>query len=335
MNSPTYREASEESVITPLPMAHLSIEVCHFRHEEILYDTDLVRAQFRRAVPLVAAFIESARIEFGPDTQVSTCYLTDDYFQPRFEPADVLDGLLGAAADAGLTIDYLARESACHQAPVFAGGVAVGENVPVAEMVAARLIAQPEDEEVANGRRPPTAESGWLCNGRREQNASSRPAMHPQPYRPPQEYGRGEHSIFLDVELWHDQDQDQDQERRWSCPFLAAVWQLLRLGMLRYHGAPVVDPQLWTADRAWPDRWTDLPPVMRLNPDAAPFTAYRTLSMLPKRYLLIESAVRVILDHLAPDDDVAAQVAALGSAEGVLVPAKVVERVGHLLLDGT
>ncbi|MFE5477111.1 SCO2522 family protein [Nocardia sp. NPDC056541] len=331
MNFPTYREASEDSIIAPLPMAHLSIEIGHFRHEEILYDTDLVRAQFRRAVPLVAAFIESARIEFGPDTRVSTCYLTDDYFQPRFEPAHVLGRLLSAAADAGLTIDYLARESACYQAPVLAGRVAVGAAVPVAEMVAARLIAQPEEEEIANGRRPPTTESGWLCNGRREQNGSSRPAMHPQPYRPPQEYGRGEHSIFLDVELWH----DRDTARRWSCQFLAAVWQLLRLGMLRYHGAPVVDPQLWPADRDWPDHWAALPPVMRLNPDAAPFTAYRTLSMLPKRYLLIESAVRVILDHLAPDDDVAALVAAQGSAEQVLVPAKVVERVGHLLLDGT
>lgn len=332
MNLPTYREASEESAVTPLPMAHLSIEICHFRHEEILYDTDLVRAQFRRAVPLVAAFIESARIEYGPDTRVSTCYLTDDYFQPRYEPAEVLGRLLGAADDAGLSIDYLARESSCHRAPVFAGGVAVGAPIPVSEMVAARLIAQPEDEEVANGSRPPTTESGWLCNGRREQDDSSRLAMHPQPYRPPQEYGRGEHSIFLDVELWHDRD---EAARRWSCPFLAAVWQLLRLGMLRYHGAPVVDPQLWPTDREWPDRWEDLPPVVRLNPDAAPFTAYRTLSMLPKRYLLIESAVRVILDHLAPDDDVAAQVAAQGSAEQVLVPPKVVERVGHLLLDGT
>ncbi|MGY0501148.1 SCO2522 family protein [Nocardia sp. FBN12] len=330
MNSPTYREASEESVTAPLPMAHLSIEIGHFRHEEILYDTDLVRARLRRVVPLVAAFIESARIEFGPDTRVSTCYLTDDYFQPRFEPTTVLDRLLGAAADAGLTIDYLARESACNQAPVFAGGEAVGAAIPIAEMVAARLIAEPEDEEVTNGRRPPTAESGWLCNGRREQNSSLRPAMHPQPYRPPHEYGRGEHSIFQDVELWH----DRDGARRWSCPFLTAVWQLLRLGMLRYHGAPVVDPQPWPAGRGWPDHWADLPPVVQLNPDAAPFTAYRTLSMLPKRYLLIESAVRVILDHLAPDDAVTAQVSAQGAAERVLVSPEVVERVGHLLIDG-
>nr|WP_194819750.1 SCO2522 family protein [Nocardia sp. XZ_19_385] len=328
---PTYREASEEASIVPLPTAHLSMEIGHFSFDEILDETERVQAEFRRAVPLVQAFTESARVEFGPDATVSTCYLLDDYFQPDVEPAKVLDRLLAAADDAGLTIDYLGRESGCHEAPVFAGGVAVGDPIPVAEMVAARLVAQPEDEETANGGRPPTTESGWLCNGRRERNGGSRLAMHPEPYRPPQEYGRREHSIFLDVELWH----NRGASRRWSCAFLAAVWQLLRLGMLRYHGAAVAEPQEWSTGREWPIRWKELPPVIRLNPSAEPFTAYRTLSMLPKRYLPIEHAVRVILDHLALDDDVAAHAAARGRAEQVPLPVKVVERVGHLLLDGT
>ncbi|MEV6275255.1 SCO2522 family protein [Nocardia sp. NPDC051832] len=331
MRLPTYREASEEAPIASLPMAHLSIEIGHFSLEEVRDDTERVRAEFRGVVPLVRAFTERARVEFGPEARVSTCYLLDDYFQSGFEPDKVIGRLLEAAADAGLTIDYLARESSCHEAPVFAGGVPVGDPIPVAEMVASRLVAQPEDEETANGRRPPTTESGWLCNGRRERTGKSRAAMHPEPYRPPQEYGRREHSIFLDVELWH----DRGPARRWSCPFLAAVWQLLRLGMLRYHGAPVVEPQPRSADQEWPERWKDLPPVIRLNPSAEPFTAYRTLSMLPKRYLPIEHAVRVILDHLALDDDVAAHVAEHGYAEQVIVAAKVVERVGHLLLDGT
>ncbi|MFB7720526.1 SCO2522 family protein [Nocardia sp. NPDC056100] len=331
IRQPTYRESSEESAVAPLPMAHLSIEIGHFSLDEIVDETDKIRAEFRRAVPLVRAFTESARVEFGPDARVSTCYLADDYFQTDHKPAEVLDRLLGVAADAGLTIDYLARESGCHEAPVFTGGVAVGEPIPVAAMVAARLIAQPEEEETANGRRPPTTESGWLCNGRREQTGRSRAAMHREEYVPPREHGAREHSIFLDVELWH----DRRDERRWSCPFLAAVWQLLRLGMLRYHGAAVVEPQQWLDGRDWPTAWRDLPPVVRLNEQAAPFTAYRTMSMLPKRYLPIEHAVRVILDHLAIDDDIAAYVTAQGFAEGVGVPAKVVERVGHLLLEGT
>ncbi|MEV6068186.1 SCO2522 family protein [Nocardia sp. NPDC052001] len=331
MAQPTYRESSEESAIAPLPMAHLSIEIGHFSLDEILDETDRIRAEFRRAVPLVRAFTESARVEFGPEARVSTCYLMDDYFQTGHEPGKVLDRLLGVAADAGLSLDYLARESGCHETPLFTAGVPLGEPIPVAEMVAARLIAQPEDEETANGGRPPTAESGWLCNGRRERIGRSRAAMHRETYSPPQEHGRREHSIFLDVELWH----DRDPERRWSCPFLAAVWQLLRLGMLRYHGAAVVEPQQWATGREWPGSWQDLPPVVRLNENAAPFTAYRTMSMLPKRYLPIEHAVRVILDHLAIDDDVADFVARQGFAERVDVPDKVVERVGHLLLEGS
>ncbi|MFF2553654.1 SCO2522 family protein [Nocardia sp. NPDC058058] len=332
ISQPTYRESSEESAVARLPMAHLSIEVGHFSLDEIVYETDKIRAEFRRAVPLVRAFTESARVEFGPEARVSTCYLADDYFQTDHKPAEVLDRLLGVAADAGLTIDYLARESGCHEAPAYSGGVVVGEPVPVAAMVAARLIAQPEEENTANGRRPPTTESGWLCNGRREVAGRTRSAMHREEYRHPQEHGAREHSIFIDVELWKD---SVDKPRRWSCPFLAAVWQLLRLGMLRYEGAPVAEPQPWPDGRDWPATWQDLPPVVRLEAGAAPFTAYRTMSMLPKRYLPIEHAVRVILDHIAIDDTVAARVIAQGGAEDVAVPAKVVERVGHLLLEGT
>ncbi|MEU8894851.1 SCO2522 family protein [Nocardia sp. NPDC048505] len=331
MNSPTYREATEEVFVAPLPMAHLSIELGHFAFQEILDETERVRTEFRGVVPLVQAFTERARVEFGSGARVSTCYLLDDYFQPDVEPAKVIDRLLDAADDAGLTIDYLARESGCHEAAVFSGGVAVGDPIPVAEMVAARLVAQPEEEGTANGRRPPTTESGWLCNGRRERSGRSQSAMHPEPYQFPQEYGRREHSVFLDVELWH----DRQASRRWSCSFLSAVWHLLRLGLLRYDGAVVAEPQPWSGDREWPEQWRDLPPVIQLNGNAEPFTAYRTLSILPKRYLSIEHAVRVILDHVELDDDVAAFVTAAGLAEHVTVPFGVAGRVGHLLLDGT
>src|SRR5690348_15674243 len=127
MRAPTYRESSEESAIVSLPMAHLSIEIGHFSLEEILDGTDRIRKDFQRAVPLVRAFTEATRLEFGPDAEVSTCYLLDDYFQPGFEPAKVLDKLLAAADRAGLAIDYLARESGCHQTSVFTGGIPVGD----------------------------------------------------------------------------------------------------------------------------------------------------------------------------------------------------------------
>ncbi|WP_327147210.1 SCO2522 family protein [Nocardia sp. NBC_01329] len=327
-----YTEATEQPWVAPVPLSHLSIEVGHFYLNDLLGDLERVKEEFRRIVPLVTAFTESARVRFGPQVRVSTCYLIDDYFQPGTDPAEVLGKLLTAATESGLTIDYLARESGCWQTSQFMDGVPLGEPIPVAEVVAARIVAEPAPPDT--GRRPPTAQSGWLCNGRRSSEHEPAQAMRGRTFEPPEEFGRREHSIFLDVQLWSTQVADGIAVTRWSCPFLAAVWHLLRLGMLRYHGAAVVDPQQWDG-QPWPRRWHEVPPVVQLNPEAAPFAAYQTLSMLPKRYLGIEHAVRLVLDHLDLDEDVLAQTIAAGAAEGVVVSRKISERLSHLLLDGS
>ncbi|MBF6339174.1 hypothetical protein IU450_25240 [Nocardia abscessus] len=329
-----YSEATEQPRIASVPLSHLSIEVGHFYINDITSDIERVGAEFRRIVPLVSAFIESAKVQFGPNARVSTCYLIDDYFQPDTDPSVILAKLLDAAEENGLVIDYLARESGCWRAAKFVDGVAFGEPIPVAEMVAARIVAEPAPP--STGRRPPTAESGWLCNGRRSSEDERGQAMRQRNYQPPEEFGRREHSIFLDVELWSRHVVDGVTVRRWSCPFLAAVWHLLRLGMLRYHGDAVVDPQPWRREDLTPRRWQDIPPVVQLNPSAAPFAAYKTLSMLPKRYIGIEHAVRLVLDHLDLDDDVVEQIITRGAEEvpPVPVPREVSERLSHLLLDG-
>ncbi|BDU00463.1 SCO2522 family protein [Nocardia sputorum] len=330
-----YSEATEEPRIASIPLSHLSIEVGHFYPNDITSDIERVGAEFRRIVPLVAAFVESAKVQYGPNARVSTCYLIDDYFQPDTDPSAILAKLLAAAEESGLVIDYLARESGCWRAARFVDGVAFGEPIPVAELVAARIVAEPAPP--STGRRPPTAESGWLCNGRRSSEDERGQAMRQRSYQPPEEFGRREHSIFLDVELWSKHVVDGVTVTRWSCPFLAAVWHLLRLGMLRYHGEAVVDPQPWHREDRTPRRWHDIPPVVQLNPAAAPFAAYKTLSMLPKRYIGIEHAVRLVLDHLDLDDDVLEQIIGRGAEEvpPVPVPRQVSERLSHLLLDGT
>ncbi|KZM75037.1 hypothetical protein AWN90_23895 [Nocardia terpenica] len=330
-----YSEATEQPRIAAVPLSHLSIEVGHFYLNDIVGAADRLRDEFRRMVPLVAAFRDSARIQFGADARISTCYLIDDYFQPDTDAAKILGNLLGAASDAGLVIDYLARESGCWQTERFVDGVPLGESLAVAEMVAARIVAEPAPPD--SGRRPPTAESGWLCNGRRSSEHEPPQAMRGRTYRPPEEFGRREHSIFLDVQLWSQQvGAGGVATTRWSCPFLAAVWHLLRLGMLRYHGAAVAEPYPWPLADPWPHNWFEVPPLLQLNPQAAPFAAYKALSMLPKRYLGIEHAVLLILDHLDLDDDVAELITASGAAEHipVTVPARVSERLSHLLLDG-
>jgi hypothetical protein len=67
----------------------------------------------------------------------------------------------------------------------------------------------------------------------------------------------------------------------------AGVWQLLRLGLLR---TPLARPQPW--DGTFPDAWSRLPYVLRLNESAMPFTAYRVISVLSRRFCPNEHTVR-------------------------------------------
>lgn len=346
MSSATdYSEAGERNRVAGQPLSHLSIEVGHFYMDELVNGVDRIRAQLRKVAPIVENQIAAAEEEFGPGARVSTCFLVDDYFWGRTpgrgrdarrvaDPRHVLEKLLTAAEECEVRIDYLAREAGCAEVPSFLDGEPVGEPVRLAEMIAARIVAEPERD--STGRRPPTVESGWLCNGRRSSEYDAGQAMRIARYRPPEEFGARNHSIFLDVQLWSRQLEEvagQQEERiLWSCPFLASIWQLLRLGMIRDEGAMVAAPVPW--DDPWPEEWSRLPAVVQLNPRAKPFAAYRALSVLPYSYLGIEHAVRVILDHLQLDDDVHAKLAERGAGERipVEVPRQATRRLNHLFL---
>ncbi|MFI6871131.1 SCO2522 family protein [Nocardia sp. NPDC050406] len=336
MDSATgYSEASERNRTAGLPLSHLSIEVGHFYMDDLINGADRIRAQLRQVAPLVAAHAEAARAQYGPTARVSTCFLVDDYFRHDTDPTEILDKLLGAAEECGVRIDYLAREAGCWEVPVFIDGERSGDPIPLAEMVANRIVAEPDRE--TNGRRPPTAESGWLCNGRRSSDTASGQAMRVEPYRPPEEFGHRNHSIFLDVELWSRREETvagaTEVHTTWSCPFLASIWQLLRLGMLRWNGGLVAAPEPWQPADGWPDNWWKMPAVTQLNPAAAPFAAYRSLSILPHTYLGIEHAVRVILDHLEQDEEVQALLTERGAAERIPVTIPpVTRRLTHVFL---
>lgn len=116
--------------------------------------------------------------------------------------------------------------------------------------------------------------------------------------------------------------------RTWSCPFLAAVWQLLRLGLLRDEGRVPLPPV--PLEGGWPGDWDRLPAVVRINPQAAPFSAYTTLSVLSPRFLPVELAVRTILSQVAVDDEVLRQVAARSESEGVRLEEELVDRVSYV-----
>jgi hypothetical protein len=314
-----FTEVAAQPRVESVSYAHLSVELGHLYMEDLQRGPAFLDAHFRQVAP----WSEAARLSCvdglgGRTPRISTCFLVDDYFTRLSPPDVVIPQLLDAAAAAGLRIDYLARESGC----------AYADEVPLAELVAARLVAEPPLN--TNGSRPPPHENGWLTNGERSPSDRAAEAMGVlSPWTPPRETSANRHSIFVDVELW-----DDDTDRRtWSCPFLAAVWQLLRLGLLRHEGRAVAVPQPWSAP--WPSDWDRLPPVVALGTGAASFFAYRTCSVLASRFLPVEHAVRTILSQVSVDAGAGRQARERSRAEGVDLPDEIVDRVEYVLTGRT
>jgi hypothetical protein len=321
MTNAGFREEAADSHVEEVALSHLSLELGHLYMDDYLAGTDRLLTQFRRIRPWteVARSITAA----GCGTRrprISTCFLIDDYFTSFSSPAKVLPDVLAAAEECDLTIDYIARESAC----------AVTDGKPLAEIVAGRLTALPPPG--TNGSRPPPMEVGWLCNGQRSAGGDASEAMNRPTWLPPAETEATNHSIFVDVELWSDNGADNDGQRTWSCAFLAAVWQLLRLGIIRNAGRNVVTPAPMAAEL--PDEWDDLPPIVRVTDTAAPFCAYRTMSVLPARFLNVEHAVRVILGQYSALPAVIDQIATRSGREHLELPADLTERIDHVFFNG-
>ncbi|TQF03799.1 hypothetical protein E6W39_18175 [Kitasatospora acidiphila] len=309
----TFREACADPRTVALPLAHLSLELGHLYMDDFKAGPERLREQFS----LVGAWAQAARqacaAQLGRHPRISTCFLIDDYFTRFSSPAEVVPQILQEAAAAGLVIDYLARESACSEAGA----------VQPAKLVEARLVPSPPPG--SNGSRPPVTATGWLSNGERSPAGDNMVSVRVPGWQPPWEIEARRHSVFLDVELWD----EQQGMRTWSCAFLAAVWQLLRLGLLRNEeGQEVLRPERATG--ALPDSWEALPPLLQLTDGAAPFAAYRTVSVLASRFLPIEHAVKVVLGQWLPEETVLRQLVERARQEGVSLPGDVRERVGYV-----
>lgn len=313
--SAVYRETTAEPRTQSVPLSHVSLEIGHLHLEDFAGGPGPLAEHFDRLRPWADALRASAAKD-ARQPRISTCFLIDDYFARFSSPAEVVPMVRERAAAAGLTVDYLARESGC----------AVADGTPLAEAVEARVVDCPPPG--SDGSRPPARETGWLANGERTPGVTEIPeAMAPgDAWRPPRETPDRRHSVFVDVELWD----EQAGQRTWSCAFLAAVWQLSRLGLLRHLGRPVPGPHLWTDDQGLPRGWDDLPPLIQLNPAAAPFAAYRTCSLLPSRFLPIEHAVRVLLDQIQADPEALRQTAVRAAAEGLALPESVPARISYV-----
>ncbi|MFE2428611.1 SCO2522 family protein [Streptomyces sp. NPDC059373] len=312
-----FRETTAEPRTRSVPLAHLSLELGHLYMEDFEAGPERLREHFARVRPWADA-VRAAAATRGRQPRVSTCFLIDDYFARLSSPADLVPMLLAEAGRAGLTIDYLARESGC----------AVADGIDVAAAVERRLVESPPPG--SDGSRPPARETGWLANRERTPGTATPAAMATVPsWQPPEEDPARRHPVFLDVEL----RDDQDGRRTWSCAFLAAVWQLARLGLLRHRGEPVLQPRPRPGG-GFPADWDDLPPLIQLNASAAPFSAYGTCSVLPVRFLPVEHAVRVILDHFDADPGPARQVADCSAHEGIAVPDGIPDRASYVFYAG-
>jgi hypothetical protein len=311
-----FTEQSATPVVRKVALSHLSVELGHLYMDDFKAGRPHLLTQFEAVRPWVAAARQASAEELdGRQPRVSTCFLIDDYFTRFSTPREVIGDLVAAAGEARLEIDYVARESGC----------AVADGVDVATLVRQHLVGEPPEGD--NGSRPPTAVSGWLSNGERGGEGPASAMAAPRAWQPPRQSAVQNHSIFVDIELWN----GPPEEPRWSCPFLAAVWQLQRLGLIRHLGEPVGEPQPLSRDDM-PDEWDRMPAVVQLNPGATPFRAYRTFSALGARFLPIELAVRTILGQVAVNPAVAAQVAQRAGAERIALPGELVDRIRYAFL---
>jgi hypothetical protein len=311
-----FRQSSADLKMDSLPLSHVSVEIGHLYLEDLAGGESAIQRAFAAAAPWVQAAQTPRAIGCEKETaRVSTCFLIDDYFSRFSSPAELIPKVLAAAEREGLRIDYVARESAC------AGADGTGP----ADLTLGRLVTEPVAG--TTGGRPPLTQTGWLTNGERSPSTARTEAMSKRrAWQPPSESARRRHSIFIDVELWD----ERDGGRTWSCAMLAAVWQLMRLGLLRNHGRPVVTPQDWM-DAPFPDSWDDLPPVTRLNRRAAAFSAYTTLSVLSPRFLPVELAVRTILSQFAGDNSILAETGERAARDAIQLPADLVDRIRYVL----
>jgi hypothetical protein len=313
-----FEQRNADRQLESVPLGHLSLEIGHLHHEDFQKGPDHLNRHFAQVAPWVRHVLDLHR-----DRPVSTCFLVDDYFAPSDlrslvrDPSRVIPALRAAAESNGLTIDYVARESAC---AAYNDPRSAQPPTEPARILVGKLVADPPPGTY--GYRPAPQATGWLPNG--ERSAGTTEAMSAAPWRPPRQSGVHRHSIFMDVQLWD----ENDSGRTWSCAFLAAVWQVLRLGLLREDGRGVALAQPW--DGALPRLWDELPPVVQVSDTKVPFSAFHTMSLLPNRFLPIEHAVRTVLDQLKVESRVVTEIVKQAKSTGVRLPQQVSDRVGYV-----
>lgn len=242
--------------------SRLSIEPGHFYAAAFAEGTDALAQRFRH----VRYYAEAVS---GPADNAA--FMFDDYHNrpdSKVRPRDIVEQILEASNKAGLEINYVAREAACTRMSEHVLGILRG-----------------------TGYIRETEKQGFLLDdqdGRLGQSVG--PAMSEPPV-PVRQRPRGH--TFIDIEVY---DRPTKKTVSWACPYLAAIWQALRLGVL--HDEAFDNPvRVGETIPDW-NTWEDMPPLIQLTPDAKPFVASRTFSILPTDFLHVEGAVDKIITRL-------------------------------------
>ncbi|GAA4727909.1 SCO2522 family protein [Phytohabitans rumicis] len=311
-----FEEGPSATRVASLPLSHLSVQLGHVPAEDLSAGPGRLRHHFRLIAPWLATARDTvARVVPGGKTRISTCFVVDDYHLAPPPPAEVLPMVIDAARASDISIDYIVRSSAC----------AGADGISPVQILLDHIVEEPAVG--SNGTRPPVQETGWLSNGRRSPSAALvDPVSLPSAWAPPAQHAPRGHSIFLDVELWN----DISGRRVWSDALLASAVQMLRLGLLRYQGQPVHPPHPW--DGEFPADWDLLPPVLRVNPTAAPFSAYRTSTVLDSRLTAEAYAVRTILGQVAVNAAVVDPIRHRAVGETLDLPFETVDRIVYVFV---
>ncbi|MGI8593488.1 MAG: hypothetical protein ACR2ML_03810 [Solirubrobacteraceae bacterium] len=273
--------------------ADISVELGHFYLRDLV--PGFIEATAEREAEWLRPILDRHR-EQG--RSVSCVVMLDDYFVPEGRAQEVAEGeelVLEAYERAGLPVDHVVRELDCAKTVKgFVDGYLLPPGAPAGETGTRTTL--------------PPLTSSWLSNA---DPPRDRPRVAPltSPFSPesaqqrtdssgPSATGRptGEHSIHLDIELWS----GEGERRVWSCPLLAAWWHLIRLGLARVDNG---------------DRSIDEDIGRKLHGEGPPLAALRSLTVLSPAFLIVENAVRTILEQAVIADPEWRRHMRVGSAE--------------------
>jgi hypothetical protein len=263
--------------VSPTPPVDVSIEILH------VYPTLSTAESLTRQAAREARWVEALTAALDRQGRTwSVCMLIDDT-NPRWNPEELEGRLQTAWKTTGLPLDHIVRETDCvssigRMLERFTGEVELG--LAGALGTAVRL---PPVDVVGERRR-------WLANNEPPRPVTTRlgaAELNEEPGEadilPTRVIGsRGSrtHSIHLDIELWSAIGHGAPV---WSCPMLAAWWQLLRLGAPHIHDAPLTSPAAHGRSLA--------------------FHARSTITILPPGLLEVEDAVWTILERVVVPTD--------------------------------